>query len=88
MKKAAVLAAGEPGVGQAAKRQTGIETDTDLIEFALRRSRLEDNFATCSRSLVARSTEAEARVLSGGVRFRRCPAVGALRFAKNADTTK
>ena len=28
-----------------AKRQTGIETDTDLIEFALATVALEDNFA-------------------------------------------
>lgn len=28
-----------------AKRQTGIETDTDLIEFALAAVALEDNFA-------------------------------------------
>jgi hypothetical protein len=30
---------------QQAKRQTGIETDTDLIEFALASVALEDNFA-------------------------------------------
>ncbi|WP_225673912.1 type II toxin-antitoxin system VapC family toxin [Bradyrhizobium hereditatis] len=33
-----------------AKRQTGIETDTDLIEFALATVALEDNFAS---SLIA-----------------------------------
>src|ERR1700730_16569136 len=32
-----------------AKRQTGIETDTDLIEFALASVALEDNFAEVFR---------------------------------------
>jgi hypothetical protein len=32
-----------------AKRQTGIETDTDLIEFALATVALEDNFAQVFR---------------------------------------
>ena len=32
-----------------AKRQTGIETDTDLIEFALATVALEDNFAEVFR---------------------------------------
>jgi hypothetical protein len=32
-----------------AKRQTGIETDTDLIEFALATVALEDNFAKVFR---------------------------------------
>jgi len=32
-----------------AKRQTGIETDTDLIEFALATVALEDNFAAAFR---------------------------------------
>ncbi|CAL78307.1 conserved hypothetical protein [Bradyrhizobium sp. ORS 278] len=32
-----------------AKRQTGIETDTDLIEFALATIALEDNFADVFR---------------------------------------
>jgi hypothetical protein len=34
-----------PALVRQAKRQTGIETDTDLIEFALARVALEDNFA-------------------------------------------
>lgn len=34
---------------QQAKRQTGIETDTDLIEFALASVALEDNFAEAFR---------------------------------------
>jgi hypothetical protein len=33
-----------------AKRQTGIETDTDLIEFALATVALEDNFAETFKS--------------------------------------
>lgn len=33
-----------------AKRQTGIETDTDLIEFALATVALEDNFAAVFRA--------------------------------------
>jgi hypothetical protein len=34
-----------PALIRQAKRQTGIETDTDLIEFALATVALEDNFA-------------------------------------------
>ena len=34
-----------PVLVRQAKRQTGIETDTDLIEFALATIALEDNFA-------------------------------------------
>ncbi|HKN31128.1 MAG TPA: hypothetical protein VJY34_25940 [Roseiarcus sp.] len=34
-----------PALVKQAKRQTGIETDTDLIEFALATIALEDNFA-------------------------------------------
>jgi len=34
-----------PALIRQAKRQTGIETDTDLIEFALASVALEDNFA-------------------------------------------
>lgn len=34
-----------PELVRRAKRQTGIETDTDLIEFALATVALEDNFA-------------------------------------------
>jgi hypothetical protein len=34
-----------PALVRQAKRQTGIETDTDLIEFALAAVALEDNFA-------------------------------------------
>lgn len=34
-----------PVLVEQAKRQTGIETDTDLIEFALATIALEDNFA-------------------------------------------
>jgi hypothetical protein len=34
-----------PSLVRQAKRQTGIETDTDLIEFALATVALEDNFA-------------------------------------------
>jgi hypothetical protein len=34
-----------PALVRQAKRQTGIETDTDLIEFALATVALEDNFA-------------------------------------------
>jgi hypothetical protein len=34
-----------PALIRQAKRQTGIETDTDLIEFALAAVALEDNFA-------------------------------------------
>jgi hypothetical protein len=34
-----------PELVKQAKRQTGIETDTDLIEFALATVALEDNFA-------------------------------------------
>ncbi len=34
-----------PALIKKAKKQTGIETDTDLIEFALANVALEDNFA-------------------------------------------
>jgi len=34
-----------PALVKQAKRQTGIETDTDLIEFALATVALQDNFA-------------------------------------------
>jgi hypothetical protein len=34
-----------PALVRQAKRQTGIETDTDLLEFALATIALEDNFA-------------------------------------------
>jgi hypothetical protein len=34
-----------PALVEQAKRLTGIETDTDLIEFALATVALEDNFA-------------------------------------------
>src|SRR6185312_4910644 len=34
-----------PALVKQAKRQTGIETDTDLIEFALATVALEDNFS-------------------------------------------
>lgn len=34
-----------PALVRQAKRQTGIKTDTDLIEFALATVALEDNFA-------------------------------------------
>jgi hypothetical protein len=34
-----------PALVEQAKRRTGIETDTDLIEFALATVALEDNFA-------------------------------------------
>jgi hypothetical protein len=34
-----------PALVEQARRQTGIETDTDLIEFALATVALEDNFA-------------------------------------------
>jgi hypothetical protein len=34
-----------PALVRQAKRQTGIETDTDLIEFALATVALDDNFA-------------------------------------------
>jgi hypothetical protein len=37
-------------IGREAKRQTGIETDTDLIEFALATVALEDNFADAFRA--------------------------------------
>jgi hypothetical protein len=40
-----------PALIEQAKRQTGIEADTDLIEFALATVALEDNFAaTFSKS--------------------------------------
>ena len=45
-----------PALVRQAKRQTGIETDTDLIEFALATVALEDNFADAfkeSRAQVA-----------------------------------
>lgn len=45
-----------PALVRQAKRQTGIKTDTDLIEFALATVALEDNFADVFGSLVARST--------------------------------
>lgn len=38
-----------PALVEQAKRQTGIETDTDLIEFALATIALEDNFAEVFR---------------------------------------
>lgn len=38
-----------PALVRQAKRQTGIETDTDLIEFALATVALEDNFADAFR---------------------------------------
>jgi hypothetical protein len=38
-----------PALVRQAKRQTGIETDTDLIEFALATVALEDNFADTFR---------------------------------------
>lgn len=38
-----------PALVKQAKRQTGIETDTDLIEFALATVALEDNFAETFR---------------------------------------
>jgi len=38
-----------PALVKQAKRQTGIETDTDLIEFALASVALEDNFADTFR---------------------------------------
>jgi hypothetical protein len=37
--------AGSSALVRQAKQQTGIETDTDLIEFALATAALEDNFA-------------------------------------------
>jgi hypothetical protein len=37
-----------------AKRQTGIESDTDLIEFALATVALEDNFAEAFKESRAR----------------------------------
>jgi hypothetical protein len=39
-----------PALVKQAKRQTGIETDTDLIEFALATVALEDNFADVFRA--------------------------------------
>jgi hypothetical protein len=38
-----------PALIEQAKRQTGIKTDTDLIEFALATVALEDNFAETFR---------------------------------------
>ncbi|MFO1112404.1 MAG: hypothetical protein U1E35_00480 [Rhodospirillales bacterium] len=38
-----------PALVEQAKRQTGIHTDTDLIEFALATVALEDNFAEVFR---------------------------------------
>jgi hypothetical protein len=38
-----------PALVRQAKRQTGIETDTDLIEFALATVALEDSFAEAFR---------------------------------------
>ena len=38
-----------PAVVKQAKRQTGIESDSDLIEFALASIALEDNFAEVFR---------------------------------------
>lgn len=38
-----------PALIRQAKRQTGIATDTDLIEFALATVALEDNFAEVFR---------------------------------------
>jgi hypothetical protein len=38
-----------PALVEQAKRQTGIETDTDLIEFALATIALEDTFADTFR---------------------------------------
>jgi hypothetical protein len=38
-----------PALIRQAKRQTGIATDTDLIEFALATVALEDNFAESFR---------------------------------------
>lgn len=38
-----------PALVRQAKRQTGIETDTDLIEFALATIALEDSFAATFR---------------------------------------
>jgi hypothetical protein len=73
-----------PELVEQAKRQTGIETDKDLIEFALATGALEDDFAETfkeSRGEVDRelklgfrgrrmwmNSEAETRVLPG---FRR-----------------
>lgn len=39
-----------PALVRQAKRQTGIETDTDLIEFALATVALEDGFARAFKS--------------------------------------
>jgi hypothetical protein len=39
-----------PALVKQAKRRTGIETDTDLIEFALATVALEDNFADVFRA--------------------------------------
>lgn len=39
-----------PALVAQAKRQTGIETDTDLIAFALASVALEDNFATAFKA--------------------------------------
>ncbi len=38
-----------PALIEKAKKQTGIETDTDLIEFALANVALDDNFAEASK---------------------------------------
>jgi hypothetical protein len=49
-----------PALVRQAKRQTGIESDTDLIEFALATVALEDNFAETfkeSRGKVAPGVE-------------------------------
>lgn len=40
-----------PALVRQAKRRTGIDADTDLIEFALANVALEDNFAETSRAL-------------------------------------
>ena len=66
-----------PALVKQAKRQTGIETDTDLIEFALASVALEDNFAqTFKESRGKVDPELKLGFLGGGVRFRSSVTLG------------
>jgi hypothetical protein len=67
----------------------GIETDTDLIEFALPTVALEEKFAeTFKESRGKVDPELKLGFWSGGVRFRRRATLGAARSAKDAGAAR
>lgn len=76
-----------PALVERAKARTGIETDTDLIEFALANIALDDRFAEAFKA-VRGTVDPDLKLgfRGGGVRCRGRPPVGAARSSPNSGS--